>query len=459
VVFPISAWLIWLSRERLAALPVNPAAWMVVPVALAGLGWLLGQMVNVNALSHFALVSVLVFTAIGLLGVRASRELAFPLAFVFFGVPIGEFLMPALMHYTAEFTVLALRMSGVPVYQEGLFFVIPSGRWSVVEACSGLRYLIASLMVGTLFAYLNYSSVKKRLIFIGFAFVVPIVANWLRAYFIVMLGHLTDNRLAAGVDHLVYGWVFFGLIILLMFWIGSLWRDPVEKPSPVAVEVTASEPKGAGMVALGLPVLVVAALFPLLLVRVDAPVEPFDIAIEAPAPAPGWTAEETVFYDYLPIFSGYRGSAYRAYRRDDGEVVGLYIAYYAEQRKGAELVTWDNRLTIREYDSGLHWRLVTRRNASTATGDVLQSVISYGPRVLGIWHWYWSDGHVITRDEIAKLKLAFDRVTGRSDDAAFIAVLTPLASEAEDGGELVRAFLDDHAEAIETALVQAGAWR
>ncbi len=459
VVLPISAWLIWLRRDRLATLTVSPSPWMSVLIALAGLGWLLGQMVNVNALSHFALACLLVFTAIGLLGPRVSRELAFPLAFVFFGVPIGEFLMPALMHYTAEFTVFALRMSGVPVYQEGLYFVIPSGRWSVVEACSGLRYLIASLMVGTLFAYLNYDSLKKRLIFIGFAILVPIVANWLRAYFIVMLGHLTDNRLAAGVDHLIYGWVFFGAIILLMFWVGSLWRDPIEAapsktPAPPQDSAGRTSP-----VTRALPLLAVAALFPLLLVRIDAPVAPFEVAIRAPVPAAGWTADDTVFHDYLPIFSGYRGSAYQAYRRDDGEVVALYVAYYAKQRKGAELITWDNRLTIREYDTGLHWRLVTRRNVSSVVGDVLQSVISYGPRVIGIWHWYWSDGTLITRDEIAKLKLAFDRVTGRADDAAFVAVLTPLASEGEDPGPLVRAFLADHSDAIEAMLLEAGQWR
>ena len=53
------------------------------------------------------------------------------------------------------------------MYREGLQFVIPSGNWSVVEACSGVRYLIASVMVGTLFAYLNYSTMRRRLIFVA----------------------------------------------------------------------------------------------------------------------------------------------------------------------------------------------------------------------------------------------------------------------------------------------------
>jgi hypothetical protein len=42
---------------------------------------------------------------------------------------------------------------------------------------------------------------------------------------IVMIGHLSDNTLAVGVDHLIYGWVFFGIVIMAMFWIGARWRE------------------------------------------------------------------------------------------------------------------------------------------------------------------------------------------------------------------------------------------
>src|SRR4029077_2223580 len=119
------------------------------------------------------------------------------------------------------------RASGVPVYREANHFSIPSGRWSVVEACSGIRYIIASVMVGTIYAALAYSSMRRRALFIVASILVPVVANWLRAYLIVMLGHLSNNRIAVGVDHLIYGWVFFGIVMALLFWVGSFWQqDP-----------------------------------------------------------------------------------------------------------------------------------------------------------------------------------------------------------------------------------------
>ncbi len=121
--------------------------------------------------------------------------------------------MPTLIDWTADFTIAALKLTGIPVFREGAHFQIPSGRWSVVEACSGVRYLIASLMVGILYAYLTYRSMRRRLLFIGVSILVPIVANWLRAYMIVMIGHLSGNTLAVGVDHIIYGWIFFGVVM------------------------------------------------------------------------------------------------------------------------------------------------------------------------------------------------------------------------------------------------------
>ena len=214
IVPPIALWLVWRERAQLAHYQPQSAGWLILPLALIVFMWLLGQLTAVNALTQFAVIAAIILAIMSLLGMRLSARLAFPLAFLLFAVPVGDFMMPKLMEWTANFTVLALRASGIPVYREGLQFVIPSGNWSVVEACSGIRYIIASVTVGTLFAYLNYTSLKRRLIFVAVSFFVPILANWLRAYMMVLLGHFSGYKLAVGVDHLIYGWVFFGVVMM-----------------------------------------------------------------------------------------------------------------------------------------------------------------------------------------------------------------------------------------------------
>src|SRR5262245_6387476 len=197
-------------------------------------------MAGVLGVSQFAVLFMTELALIAIVGLPITERLLFPLAFAFFAIPAGEILVPRMIDWTADFTITALRLSGVAVYREGNSFVIPSGRWSVVEACSGIRYLIASFMGGTLFAYLTYRSIRRRALFIAASILLPIVANWLRAYLIVLLGHLADNRVAAGVDHLVYGWVLFGVIIILLFWAGSHWREVVPPSDAMQVKTVSN---------------------------------------------------------------------------------------------------------------------------------------------------------------------------------------------------------------------------
>ena len=235
LIFPISAWLIWRQRAHLSNI-VPYSDWRgLILLALAGGAWLLADAGSVKIGAQYALIAMLIAAVWAVLGVQVVRTLFFPLMFLFLAVPVGEFLMQPLMNFTADFTVAALQLTGIPVYREGTFFSVPSGDWSVVEACSGLRYLIASITLGALFAYLTYRSWRRRAIFTLAAFIVPVLANGARAYMIVMIGHLSNMQLAVGIDHYIYGWVFFGLVMLLLFWIGSFWREKMSTTGDLGV--------------------------------------------------------------------------------------------------------------------------------------------------------------------------------------------------------------------------------
>ncbi|MCF7982763.1 MAG: exosortase A, partial [Pseudomonadales bacterium] len=225
LIFPISVYLIWSRRHQLRKISDQPDYRGLPFIALCGFIWLLARLADVLVIQQFAVIAMipaLVWTACGW---RKAWAMAFPLSFLLFAVPAGEFLVPSMMTFTADFTVGAVRLTGIPVFREGLFFTLPSGSWSVVEACSGVRYIIASLTLGCLYAYLTYHSYWRRLVFILFALITPVIANGIRAYIIVILGHLSGMKLAVGVDHLIYGWIWFGVVMFILFWVGSFWRD------------------------------------------------------------------------------------------------------------------------------------------------------------------------------------------------------------------------------------------
>ena len=463
---PIAAWLVWRERAELARLSPAPTAWMLVPLALAGSLWLLGELGGVNAAAQLALVALLVGVVLAVIGLKASRPIWFALGFLFFAVPFGEFLLPQLMAWTADFTIMALRLSGVPVYRDGLQFVIPSGNWSVVEACSGVRYLIASVMVGTLYAYLNYRSTRRKLVFIGFSFVVPIVANWVRAYLIVMLGHLSNNKLAAGVDHLVYGWVFFGVVMFAMFVIGARWAETAEAGG-LNIGVAAAAP--AGLSARWLwPVfagaVIVLALPPWVASAVDQPAsDTAAVRLNLPAPAPGWQPAAAGLA-LTPAFEHASTTYERTYARG-GRSVTLYIAYYHHQDARHKLVSSENVL-VRSQDpvwtqiaSGLRHvafdgRTLTLRTTRVRSAINTSTSSSDGSRVA--WQVYWVNGKYTPSDARAKAYTAFDKLLRRGDDGAAVVLMAD--DDAKGGADAaLEAFLADHLGAIDSALQRAGA--
>ncbi|WP_036821125.1 exosortase/archaeosortase family protein, partial [Photobacterium sanctipauli] len=89
------------------------------------------------------------------------------------------------------------------------------------------------------------------LAFVGFSFIFPVIANGIRAYGIIVIGYLSDMKYATGADHLVYGWFFFSLVILCIFFTASFFADKQVKSDSYSLPLTSkgnleSAPKVAG---------------------------------------------------------------------------------------------------------------------------------------------------------------------------------------------------------------------
>ena len=471
---PISLWLIWRQRFALAHLPLRPQPWIFAAIAAACFLWLVGELAVVNAATQFALVSLIILTVPAVYGFAVTGILLFPLLFLYFSVPIGLFLVPLMMEQTADFTVMALQITGIPVYREGLQFVIPSGNWSVVEACSGVRYLIASFMVGTLFAYLNYTSWKRRLLFVLVSIAVPVVANWLRAYMIVMLGHLSGNRLAVGVDHLIYGWVFFGLVIGVMFMIGAKWSQPNDPPDAAAAALASASSGAAGTAA---PLWASGAAIVAVLIGVQGvlwmlerpradPLLPLKLPTQL---GNDWLEGSQAMTDWVPAFGGARSADSRVYVAQakgvtEPQTVGVWSGHYREQGRLNKLVTSSNSLSRVEESQWAQVTSGTQRITAAGQDLVLRKTLMRGPGVPGspsaqrllVWHTYWLGGDTYTASDVrAKLMLALQRLSGRTDDSAVLIFYAPAGHTAkglEDAESALRRLVGTHLGAVTAPL-------
>jgi len=462
LVVPAVLWFVWNSRHQLAATEASPWLPGIFLLIGAGFAWLLGSLADALAPAQWAMVTLVPLVILTLFGRGWLAVLAFPLVFLFFAVPFGEVFVPTLIDWTADFTVAALSATGIPVFREGAHFVIPSGHWSVVEACSGIRYLVASVMLGVLFAWTMYRTPRRRALFLAAAVVVPLIANWLRAYLIVMLGHLTNNRLAAGVDHLVYGWVFFSIVTASMFLLGARWReDGVRISSRAPGSVQATTNGATSQVVLMPPVAVLLATFlalgswpfaydAVLAAGDTRPIRPSQVAATS-----GWAEVNNAAGGWRPSLEGPVASRVQRFKRGDA-VVTLFVGYYRDQKQGSELVNSMNRLVP---DRGAQWEQVERGSTDASFGateaKVRTATLKSGS-CLRVWHWYWINGRIETGDVRAKLTLALDRLLLRTDTSAWIAISTE--SEREAGAdEVLGAFARTMGSSIQAAMMETAA--
>jgi len=218
----ILAWLVWLRREELAK--VEPRGWWP---GLAWLGaglavWPGGHAAEINLFAQAGVLMAFQGAVLGLLGVRAAFIIAFPLLYAAFLIPFGDELIPALQHLTAQMAVALTHASGVPAVIDGLYIDTPGGKFVVAEECSGVKFLIAMVALATLVAWTGFVSWKRRIALVAGAALVSMLANGVRAWGTIYVAQWVGSERAGGFDHIVYGWIFFAVVIALV--LGTAWR-------------------------------------------------------------------------------------------------------------------------------------------------------------------------------------------------------------------------------------------
>ena len=431
VILPISLWLVWHNRKHLAGYTPQPSAGFLVVVVAGLLVWVLARLTAVLVVEQLAFVTILVGGLASILGWQVARYLAFPLLFLFFAVPMGEDLIPPMMEFTATFTVEAVRLSGVPVYREGLWFSLPSGNWSVVEACSGVRYLIASITLGFVYAYITYHTLWKRVLFVVMSAVVPILANGLRAYMIVMIGHLSKMEYATGVDHLIYGWVFFGVVMFILFWLGSFWQEeqaPAEFVAP---------PRTMALQSVRSRLLIVSSTALLLSAATvwwTQQLESIEIQtaglLEAPATPGEWSlSNQPVLWPMAHQPTVHKVEA--RYERKGDEDVQLFVALFPRQGQGGEAINQQNSIAsdlVRLTALGSRDVTLGESQVTIKQAKVLVTVDGSRHEHL-MWQWYRVAGRNLSNRYAGKAWEALSRIYPGRADGAWVAITTPIEGE------------------------------
>lgn len=452
IILPIFFWLIWRIREKVVS-TVPRANFLGLPLLIfLGFIWLLAKFVGVLVVEQLAATMMIPALVFSLLGWQTTVVMIFPLLFLIFSVPIGEELTPYLIDFTADFTVALINIVGIPIYREGNFFQLPTGSWSVVAACSGVRYLIASVTLGALYAYLNYHWALKRVIFIALSFVVPIFANGLRAFMIVMIGHYSDMQLATGIDHLIYGWIFFGIVISIMFYIGSFWTDHGE-PSVRSVNFNLGDLSGFPGASIGISVaaILISLVWPVYYM-VTQEQQDFSVVTDIHITnIEGWKESSANKDVWKPAFEGFDREYLANFTDKNGNEVIVYIGYYAKQRQGAEIGNYNNVL-VKEDDKT--WKAVHENEVylPELEMNVPAAIIQGLDRKYFTTYFYYANGQWVTDKYQTKLLQVESLLLGGREDAAVIALSAHRDESIGSEVELLKQFSKDALGRIKQAI-------
>lgn len=231
LIVPGSFYLLYLDRKQLLSTSWETSLLPLPFIAGACFLYIVGIAGDIQLFMHVATFSLLPLLVWTVIGNTAAMKVWFPLVFMLFSVPVGEELIPYLQEIAADGSVALLQLVGIPLYRNGLYIEIPQGRFLVAEACSGVSFFIASFVIGSVYAYLNFRTTFKKASFVVISLILPIAANIVRIFGIIIIGYLSDMEHAVGADHLIYGWFFFAFVIICLLGLGELLRDDMSDDS------------------------------------------------------------------------------------------------------------------------------------------------------------------------------------------------------------------------------------
>jgi exosortase len=455
----ISGYLIWLRRERLRALPVEPSLWglAIVAVAAAGLG--VGRLVSVVAFQELSLLLMLVGLVALVLGFRLLRELAFPLAYLVLMLPILEVVTDTL-HYPSQLlsATLAkhlLQAVSIPVHRTNEYLHLPNITLQVASVCSGVNFMIAVIAIGLPQAYLHLTGWMPKVAVIAFGILISLVSNGLR---VATIGFLSYHKLSPslhGPGHILQGLFVssIGLAALLaaVHILATRYPSLPERPGArraVQPRAVASQrrPLMGGSIAVLVLILSATVSPERLLSAAPSPIAPdlSPIALtwpRTPVPATarfirGGPAEETP----ADVFIG-----------PAGERLELFVGNLIRREPGGSLA----------YRSAAFPPNAVEAQATIPVGDLCVRVNqaafdSTGDR-LSVLYWYDVDGRVIERLTTAKMYSLLSLMGKPEYRARLVMVITRTTGLALNEPSLVaRRFAGDVIAMMGRATLPAG---
>jgi len=457
LVLIISVYLVFYNRQKLALLTPCPEYRAIIAIVIASLIWLIATLVDIEMLQSVGLLLLLPALVWLMFGIRALRILAFPLMFISFAIPVWFPLSPVLQNLTADIVFWVIREMQIPALRIENMIVLPAGMLSIEEACGGLNYFLAAMTLGTLYAYLNYVTLRSRIFIVLVAATAAVLVNILRVFIVVYLGYTTDMQHPLIADHLSLGWsLFAGLVVVLLvldLWLHKLKLQKnrsIDRHQIAAATQTLCNKHRTQFVILALAAALSVSSGPLIAYWLDNKVQS-DRYVEQPLfniEVGGWSVVDDAKDDWVPQYHGALTNKI-TFGNEAGEQVHFYMGLYLTQKQGEELINDLNRISDDEI-----WRIGYQSAKLYSVGgrQVLEQLLKKedGTQRL-VWYWYHVAGYNTVNKYQAKVLQVLGLITGQRR-ASVIAIAARLTDEPENTRKMLARFIEQASMPIDETI-------
>jgi len=449
----ISIMLILQNKDKLERVQFT-GSWLGVFLVVIGIIlFFAGAISAIWALVQYAFLVTLFGVVLSIVGNNAIKLLLVPLIFLFFMVPLPQFLFYSLSAnlqlISSQLGVAVIRLFDISVFLEGNVIDLGAFKLQVVEACSGLRYLFPLMSLAFLSAYLYKAALWKRVIIFLSSIPVTVLMNSFRIGVIGVLVEYGGPEQAEGFLHDFEGWIVFMLCIMIL--IGEMWlftkigSGNLPLRETFGLEYPEPTPKDANVQFRKLPKQFVVVIMMLCLSVFTAQ------SLEQREEIIAKRSDFSEFPMELGEWSGKQGSIEQIYldslKLDDyimadyvnnNHNINFYSAYYASQRTGSS--THSPRACI----PGGGWKIdelnQKQLNATLPSGEPLnvnRLLIKKGEHKQIVYYWFQQRGRNMTNEYLVKWYLFWDALTKNRSDGSLVR-LTMLIKPGEDLAEADR---------------------
>ena len=444
LVLPLAAWLFvaGLRGQVLGRVGPSVAGVMALVAVVAFYG--LSEVMDFTLGMQVALPAIVLAGILALAGFQLARHAVIPVGMLYFTVPVWDHIVGFLQDAATAVVTTWLRWTGITAHIDGYLITIRSGVLEIADACSGLRFVLVSLILSSFFAFYWLRRWRFRLLLLAAALFAAILGNWVRIYALVLIGDWSSmQHYLIAESHYAFGWVVFYLFMAPVLWFG-LWLESREPRAPARAGAPRVERVASPAAFLVVAILASATVAsPALLRGGEVPAEPQQVHLLPDAPE-AWEKVDASG-DWQPEFVLPHMVGRDAFVSQTGDQVEVFLARYLRQQPGSKLIATMNTLAP-------GWRVMTTSTLNVVIGDETRRVQSSeiasrtGRRLL--LSWYVVGGRTTHDEKLAKLLEIPALLIGRRDGAV-IAVSSSCGVTCDGAEEALSGFLESSGFALE----------